>query len=151
MERVRKKFLCRSYCEGVRIDTEKLYPPVEFPVSIETPMISPLIRWDHSESWFVVKYDDATSERSERSFRIKLEAEDYRYVAGHKIDGRLLLPATLYLELVWKAFCGMLGTNHAETGVELSDVKFLRATALNSTAEIVFNVVIQRGTGHFEV
>jgi hypothetical protein len=37
---------------GIDMDVSKLYPPVEFPVSRGTPMISPLIRWEHSENWW---------------------------------------------------------------------------------------------------
>lgn len=36
---------------GIDMDVSKLYPAVEFPVSRGTPMISPLIRWEHSEDW----------------------------------------------------------------------------------------------------
>lgn len=41
----------RMFENGIDMDVSKLYPSVEFPVSRGTPMISPLIRWEHSEDW----------------------------------------------------------------------------------------------------
>ena len=37
------------------IDTSALHPSVAFPVSCGTPMISPVIHWDHEQDWNVPK------------------------------------------------------------------------------------------------
>jgi hypothetical protein len=50
-------FLCISLFEmGLQPQLANLYPPVQYPVSRGTPMISPLVRWDHSEDRYVMKY-----------------------------------------------------------------------------------------------
>jgi fatty acid synthase, animal type len=65
-----------------------IYPPVEFPVSSGTSLISPLIRWDHSEDWFVTKYDAQTGNpRNERKLIVTLSDKKYEYLSGHIIDG----------------------------------------------------------------
>jgi hypothetical protein len=50
-------FLCTSLFElGLQPQLANLYPEVQYPVSRGTPMISPLVRWEHSEEWHVMKY-----------------------------------------------------------------------------------------------
>jgi len=49
--------LCISLFElGLQPQLANLYPPVQYPVSRGTPMISPLVRWEHSEDRYVMKY-----------------------------------------------------------------------------------------------
>lgn len=68
---------------------ERLYPAVEFPVSCGTPMIAPLIKWNHSEDWFVMKFETKQSGRSgERKVTISLDEK--AYISGHVIDGKKL-------------------------------------------------------------
>lgn len=69
------------------MDFAKLYPPIEFPVSRGTPMISSLIKWDHSEDHFVISYDK-TATRGERTFDIDLNYAEHAYLSGHTIDGK---------------------------------------------------------------
>lgn len=70
---------------GVDIDASKLYPAIEFPVSRGTPMISPLIRWDHSEDRFVTKYSKTS--KSERIFSFNITEQESEFITGHTIDG----------------------------------------------------------------
>ena len=37
--------------QGVDLNPLGIYPPVEFPVPRGTGMLSPLLSWDHSQSW----------------------------------------------------------------------------------------------------
>jgi fatty acid synthase, animal type len=86
--------LIRLYNNGVELPINKLYPSVEFPVSRGTAMISPQIRWDHSEDWFVSKFDsDKTKKFSERQVVVMLSEKDYEYMDGHSIDGESNLMA----------------------------------------------------------
>lgn len=65
---------------------ERLYPAVEFPVSRGTPNISSLIKWDHHEDWFVMKFAAQRACKSgERKVTISLEEDTY--ISGHVIDG----------------------------------------------------------------
>lgn len=65
----------------------KIYPAIEFPVSRGTPMISPNIKWDHSEDWFVVKFESKIS-RSEKIVTVNTGDPEYEFVSGHLIDGK---------------------------------------------------------------
>ena len=78
----------RIHIEGVDIQIPNLYPAVKFPVSRGTPMVSPHIKWDHSEDWFVSKFEDHKKIKSgERKLVITLADLDYEYITGHAIDG----------------------------------------------------------------
>lgn len=67
---------------------ENLYPPVEFPVSRGTPMISPLIKWDHSADWYVPAFEvQRKVESAERKVKISLDDSEFDFVVGHTIDG----------------------------------------------------------------
>lgn len=69
---------------------EKLYPPINYPVSRGTAKISPLLRWDHSASLHVVKFVVEKSFGSDgRRFKISLGNEEFAYMTGHKIDGNM--------------------------------------------------------------
>lgn len=65
----------------------KLYPAIQFPVSRLTPKISPLIKWQHSEDWFVANFNEDITMSGERKFNINISDDDYVYLTGHQIDG----------------------------------------------------------------
>ena len=48
-------------------------------------MISPLIKWDHSEDHFVMKYDEKLI--LHRTFPINISDSEHEFVTGHTIDG----------------------------------------------------------------
>lgn len=61
-------------------------------------MIAPLVRWEHSEDWYVTMYRVQDKIKSgERNILISLKDDEYEYLSGHVIDGRNLFPATGYL------------------------------------------------------
>lgn len=67
---------------------EKLYPPINYPVSRGTAKISPLLRWDHSESHFVSKFQlHKTAESCERRFTVNLSNDEYANLSGIQLDG----------------------------------------------------------------
>lgn len=142
----------KLYTVGLNPDIEKLYPPVKFPVAKSTPMISPLIKWDHSESWTVAKWDKNTRQ-SEMIVEVNAGAEDSpdHDILGHCIDGRHLYPATGYLVLVWKAFAEIKGKEMTACPVIFENVKIHRATLLSETASTKFIVDITNAGGEFEI
>lgn len=45
----------------INLDGNKLGPAVSYPVPVGTPLISPLVQWDHSQTWDVPKGEDFPS------------------------------------------------------------------------------------------
>lgn len=138
--------LGKLYEVGLQPQLAKLYPDVELPVSRGTPMISPLIKWQHSDDWYVTVYRMQDKlESGERRVEVTLVDEDYEYMAGHVIDGRNLIPATGYLTLVWETLAMMKGVMHNEISVVIEHVKFLRATTIPKEGKVELLIMIQKG------
>lgn len=138
--------LGKLYNIGLQPQLHNLYPAVEYPVSRGTPMISPLIRWEHSDDWYVTSYRMQEKIVSgERIVEVTLSDEDFEYMSGHVIDGRNLFPATGYLTLAWETVGMMRGELYTEVSVVFEDVKFLRATTIPKEGSIELTVMIQKG------
>jgi len=129
---------------GVNLNPLSLYPPVELPVSSGTPMLSSLVRWDHSDSWevptaaeFLALKSGGSGNGAASSVEINVSSPDSEdaYLAGHVIDGRVLFPATGYLVLVWRQLARMNGQAYQQTPVYFDDIHIHRAVMLPSTGE----------------
>lgn len=82
--------LGKLFNHGLIVPVERIYPAVQFPVSRGTSMIAPIVRWEHSEDWFVTKFELQRSTRSgERKVKVSLTDQDYDFISGHSIDGWL--------------------------------------------------------------
>ncbi|XP_046739717.1 fatty acid synthase-like [Diprion similis] len=141
---------------GLNAQLSKLYPDVQYPVSRGTPMISPLVRWDHSEDWYVennylVKQELGEHATEERVVRVDLSDEDFELMSGHVIDGRTLVPATGYLTILWKKLAEMQAKRMIETPVVFEDVQFHRATTIPKKGSVDLEFTIHKGSGRFEI
>lgn len=67
------------------------------------------------------------------------------------VPGRNLYPATGYLVLTWETFALMHSKHNENLPVVFEDVRFLRATNVPKDGALTMSVMIQRGTGQFEV
>lgn len=59
-------------------------------------MLASMVEWDHSTEWSVANFT-GKSRSGELVVDVDLSKEEYQYLAGHAIDGRVLFPATGYL------------------------------------------------------
>ncbi|XP_053392677.1 fatty acid synthase-like [Mercenaria mercenaria] len=148
--------LGKCYQQGLKLNPLKLIPAVSFPVPRGTPMVSPLVTWDHSQHWNVPTADmfigGGANSASGCGFDIDMshDSED-RYLIGHKIDGRVLFPAAGYMLLAWKTLAKLEGTQYDELTVLFEDVDIHRATILPESGKIHFDVRYMPGTGNFEI
>ncbi|KYM97760.1 Fatty acid synthase [Cyphomyrmex costatus] len=141
----------RLYNCGLQPQVANLYPPVEYPVSRGTAMISPFIRWNHFEDWFIPRYETQESIKSrERYVEILLEDHDYEYMSDCIIDERNLLPTAGYLALVWETIGMMKGQKHTIIPIVFQDVNFIRAIHLSKQNAVKLNIAIQKD-GKFEI
>ena len=126
----------RLYLNGVNLDPLAIYPPVQLPVSPSTPMLSSLVRWDHSDSWAVptvTSYLAGSSSANSVEVDISSADSEDAYLTGHIIDGRVIYPATGYLVLAWQQLARMNGQTYQQTPVSFDDVHLHRATLFPSS------------------
>lgn len=143
----------KMYNLGLNPEIEKLYPAVQYPVPRGTPSISPLIKWDHSQSWLVTQYPEYFNPSSSSDYVVKVdlnESED-EYLAGHTIDGRVLYPATAYLMLAWKMLAKMKGQFYDKIPVEFENVTLHRATILPKQGQVKFVIRMMESSGEFSI
>lgn len=138
---------------GHEMALHRLYPKVAFPVSRGTPMLSPHIRWEHSEDWYVAFYRPLDEMKSgERMISLlALKDNDWSFLTDHIIDGRNLFPATAYLNFVWETQSMIVGMMMSDMQIVFEDVKFLRATTISMDKRLELIVMVQRVSGRFEV
>ncbi|XP_062930495.1 fatty acid synthase [Mobula hypostoma] len=146
----------KIYASGVNLDSNKLYPPVEYPIPAGTSLISPSIVWDHSQIWDVPKTEDFSSGSgglgSAIVFNVDMNPESPdSYIADHCIDGRVLYPATGYLVLAWRALLRLTGAVMDQTPVIFEDVVIHRATILPKTGSVQLEVRLMPASNRFEV
>ncbi|EFN88888.1 Fatty acid synthase [Harpegnathos saltator] len=140
------------YNVGLQPQIANLYPPVQFPVSRGTPMISPLIKWDHSEDYYVFRYKEKNKIFStERIITITPDDEDFEYMYGHVIDERILLPVTSCLYEIWRTIGSLNGTDHKNIPIVFENIKFVRATHLSKRDKLELTLVIQENNNTFEI
>ncbi|KAI4472195.1 fatty acid synthase [Holotrichia oblita] len=141
----------KIYNAGAQPSLGQLYHAVSFPVGKGTPMIASMIEWDHSTDWAIANFSGRGSKSGENVIDVDLSKEEYQYLAGHAIDGRILFPATGYLTLAWKTFAKLHNENLDKTAVVLKDVQFHRATIMPREGSVKFLVNIFEGSGDFEI
>lgn len=59
--------------------------------------------------------------------------------------GRVLVPGTGYVMMVWETFGMMVGAQFTKLAVEFEDLQFHQATVLDPKQEVKLQVVIQKG------
>ncbi|XP_014250609.1 fatty acid synthase-like isoform X2 [Cimex lectularius] len=140
----------KMFVSGLNPDLSLFHKPSSFPVARSTPMISPRIKWDHSQTWLVPDYKAGDS-KGGMEVVVSLEDEKDAYISGHNIDGRVLFPATGYLTLVWRAFAKLKNKDVESTPVRFENVNILRATIMPKDASVKFFININDVSGSFEL
>lgn len=83
------------YVAGCQPQLKKFYPEIKYPVSNQTPIISPLIKWDHKTSWLIPKWTE--KESFGEFITINITDQEWSYLEGHVIDGKNLMPVASYV------------------------------------------------------
>ncbi|XP_047465414.1 LOW QUALITY PROTEIN: fatty acid synthase [Mugil cephalus] len=146
----------KVYMNGVNVDSNGLCPTVKYPVPVGTPQISPIVQWDHAQTWDIPKAEDFLSgsggSNSSTVYNIDTNPESAdNYLIGHCIDGRVLYPATGYLVLAWRTLVRSLGVVMEATPITFEDVTIHRATILPKTGSVQLEVHLMPATKKFEV
>uniref|UniRef100_H9H9W4 Fatty acid synthase n=1 Tax=Nomascus leucogenys TaxID=61853 RepID=H9H9W4_NOMLE len=145
----------RLNLSGIDANPNALFPPVEFPAPRGTPLISPLIKWDHSLAWDVPAAEDfpnGSGSPSAAVYNIDTSSESPdRYLVDHTLDGPIIFPATGYPSIVWKTLGRALGLAIEQLPVVFEDVVLHQATILPKTGTVSLEVRLLEASCTFEV
>ncbi|XP_024867958.1 fatty acid synthase-like, partial [Temnothorax curvispinosus] len=142
----------KLYNAGLQPQIANLYPTVEFPVSRGTPMISPLIRWDHLEDLFVMRVrQKEIIDNKEIVVNISTIDEEFAYLTGHVVNEKNVFPAMGYLFYIWEMIASLKNQEYINTPIVFEDVNFIRATVLSQQNEIELTLSIQEGSNRFGI
>lgn len=128
---------------GLNFNSLAIFPPVEYPVPRGTPMLSPLVTWDHSEVWKLPESVDFLSgghgqlSESRFTFVTGKQLKD-NHLLQHKICGMSVFPVAGYIVLAWKCLARYLGQLYDTMPVQVKDVRFHRPTVLLDEGELGF-------------
>ncbi|XP_075135067.1 fatty acid synthase [Leptodactylus fuscus] len=146
----------KVYMNGINVQCNNIYPLVEYPAPAGTPLISPLLQWDHSQTWDVPKPEDfpagSGGSTSATVYNIDMSPDSPDiFMSGHCIDGRVLYPATGYLVLAWRTLARSSGVVMEQTPVIFEDITIHRATILPKTGVVQLEVRLMPASKRFEV
>lgn len=149
----------KIYCAGINVKPLNLVPKIEFPVKLETPMISPLFKWDHSEVHDnpISSFDEVQKVKPhERLMTIKnLYIAKDSWLRSHQIDGRLVVPATYYIDLLVDVYCDFnnLDRNNPALTFTMNEWLIHKACFIPNEEYIPvrFQVTICKKSGYFEI
>ncbi|CAD5118531.1 DgyrCDS7222 [Dimorphilus gyrociliatus] len=137
---------------GKNVDTMKLQPKVRLPIGQGTPLISPCIQWNHEIEWPLLKTDLRGGNSVKNSGEIViLSAEELEPLKDHKIDGRLLFPATGYVDILWKRYAGLIGVDKESLSIVIRDFHLHHAVLIPEEGDLEFHVRISASSGVFEI
>ncbi|XP_065221118.1 fatty acid synthase-like isoform X2 [Planococcus citri] len=143
--------LGRIYEAGCEIELSPLYPPIEFPVSRSTPMISPSIKWNHDQEEYVDEMNTGFSHTSERTFVFHPKSKEHEYIQDHIIDGRNIYPGFGYLWLVVEAIASLRKKRISELSIVFENVRYETAMIIPQKGGLNFRILIHDLRNHFEV
>ena len=143
--------IAKLYEMGLNPNIENLYPKVDYPVTRGTQSISSLLKWDHSETYFVRKWPEFhfKGTASELTENINLKREIKSFLPDHCIDGNCLFPATGYLMCAWRQLAAHKGKLWNQLPVIFEDVQFRRPVFVSQEESTRLKVRYLEQTGDY--
>jgi len=135
---------------GIDMDISKLYPPINFPVSRGTPMISPVIKWNHEIDHFVPLYDTYNTFERTNMF-LNINDKNFEFMQGNVVNGQYQFAESSFLVLVWETYSRMINCFFEKNRVIFEDIHFTRSFPMRKNKDYLITISIHRGTGRFEV
>lgn len=82
---------------GLDLNIPAIYPSLEYPVASNTPALSTLVEWEHSERWRTGTESTTSHLQSVREINATINDEEFRDYVGHQIQDEIILPPSAYL------------------------------------------------------
>ncbi|XP_043485866.1 fatty acid synthase-like [Polistes fuscatus] len=141
--------LGKLYNLGFPITPGKLYQRVPYPVSRETPSISPLVRWEHSSDWHVAS--DKFLETQQIEELVDLESDKYKFLRNFKINGNVIISSAVYLKLVVNMYSNLIPNKANNSFILENIIIHNKLLEIPRNGKIRLIIMIFKGSGKFEV
>nr|XP_049699380.1 fatty acid synthase-like [Helicoverpa armigera] len=140
------------YMAGYDLDVSALYPRIDFPVATQTRQLSHTVEWVHTEEWNVLLYE-AIDQTYTAIYQPKLTVneDDFKFLEGSIIEGKKVFPLAGALVFVWDTLTMITEMPLRETSIEFHNLTVHKQPLLNDTRMLRLVVMLQRGSGQFEV
>ncbi|CAH1402776.1 unnamed protein product [Nezara viridula] len=136
--------LGKLYLEGVVLEIDKLYPPVEFPVSRGTASFEPFIFWNYG---LAVSNTLAPSIAYSKNINIEFTSEKYSYLKECTVNGQPYIPPSIYLDLVIDHYKSL---NETKEPIVIEDFKVLcNPNVTDGVCQLY--LCLQNGCGDWEL
>lgn len=118
-------------------------PPQKWPVPRGTPMLGPIIKWDHSLDWPIITKEQAMSLNGGSAagicytidpFNTETKENKEKFLLHHVVDGRSLYPFTGYAVLAWKTLAKLQQKKMEQMPVVIEDLTVSRPVILQKDA-----------------
>ena len=90
-------------------------------------------------------FKQKTLNQREDTVNIDITEEEFRYMTGHTINGKNLLPATGYLFLIWRMISWLKKQHYLNIPIVFENVNFVRSTILSKQNPVDLTLMIQKG------
>ncbi|KAJ8720393.1 hypothetical protein PYW07_012436 [Mythimna separata] len=150
------KFLLEAvgkfYLTGLTPKVMALYPRIEYPVATETPLLSHLVEWEHTEKWPQARYNAKHRiSTASRDFVISIHDDDYKCFENYKRNGAYVFPEAALLTAIWETFAMYKGVDYRTMSVEFNNVHFYEELEIKADDPLNLSIAINKGNYHFEV
>ncbi|KPJ09498.1 Fatty acid synthase [Papilio machaon] len=142
----------RLYQSGLNPQIHELYPKIEYPVATETPLLSNLVGWEHSENWPILKTVKKIRKQGQIcTYFITLYDDDNKVLNRYNRNGVNIIPEALLLVLTWKTLAMARNVDHNQMSVKFNNVYFNREITFGDNKFAKIKVSINKGNRRFEV
>ncbi|KPJ04124.1 Fatty acid synthase [Papilio xuthus] len=142
----------RLYQSGLNPQVHMLYPKIEYPVATDTPLLSNLVGWEHSENWPTIKVLKKIRKQTQIcNYLITLYDDDKKSINRYTRNGVNVIPEALLLVLTWKTLAMTRNVDHNQLSVKLDNVYFNREVSFGENKFAKIKVSINKGNHRFEI
>ena len=134
---------------GLNPFIENLYTKFTWPVARGTQSVSSLMSWDHSKKHEVKRFPEHyfRPTASDMNWRIDLDKKNSSFLTDHRIDSKIIYPATGYLMLAWRQMANYYSTQWNKINVVFEEVQFRKPLFIEQNQIIVVKVRYFEETG----
>nr|XP_022917895.1 fatty acid synthase-like [Onthophagus taurus] len=143
--------LGRLFNLGHPVDLNKIYPSISYPVSRGTPMLSPSIKWHHTNNYTVQCRNIGKFMNRGNTKEINTTLEKYNFLTEYLINGKSIFPAAGYLMLAWETYNDINNDYSSIPNLVFEDIKYLQMSSIPTNGILKLTVMFDSESKEFQI